>query len=134
MIYQFYRYVNTFFEKILIKLKQLSDKAKSCLLHRLCDCELCDDNISYSSLTSGKPATLVNTDNMPASSEAEPTTSQLTSPITADVPIVATAVCATVLTALTAAAFAQFFQFLIFSPPFNFCLILQGRQFYDLQL
>ena len=50
---------------------------------------------------------------MPASADADATAIQLTSPSTADVPMVATAVCAIVFTALTAAAFVQFFQFLM---------------------
>ena len=46
--------------------------------------------------------------NIPASKLALPTAIQLTSPITADVPIVATAVCATVFIALTPAHFSHF--------------------------
>ena len=47
---------------------------------------------------------LVSRDRIPASSDALPTMSQFTSPMTALVPMVATAVWATVLTARTAAA------------------------------
>ena len=56
---------------------------------------------------------------MPASSEALPTITQFTSPSTALVPMVATAVCATVLTARTAAALPHCFQFF-----FIFCSFL----------
>ena len=41
---------------------------------------------------SGRPATLVSRERIPASTEADATAIQLTSPSTADVPIVATAV------------------------------------------
>lgn len=60
---------------------------------------------------SGRPATLVSRDNSPAKAAAETTATQLTSPSTAAVPIVATAVCATVLTARTPAAYNQFIIF-----------------------
>ena len=57
--------------------------------------------------TSGSPATDVSSDRIPASSAALPTMIQLTSPMTADVPMVATAVCATVLIARMPEAFSQ---------------------------
>lgn len=62
--------------------------------------------------SSGKPATLVSTDKMPAKADAEHTANQLTSPITADVPTVAIAVCAIVFIARIDATFVQVFQFL----------------------
>nr|DAM06522.1 MAG TPA: hypothetical protein [Caudoviricetes sp.] len=68
----------------------------------------------YSVFSSGRPATLVSRLSTPASAEALATTAQLTSPSTALVPIVATAVCATVFTARIAAALSHFFQFLMF--------------------
>ena len=49
-------------------------------------------------------------DKNPARTEAEATAIQFTSPITSDVPIVATAVRATVLTARNSAAFSHFFK------------------------
>lgn len=52
---------------------------------------------------------LVKSDRMPASKDADATMPQFTSPIKADVPIVAIAVCATVLIALIPAAFNHFF-------------------------
>ena len=68
-----------------------------------------DSSLPYHSpsFSSGKPATDVKRDRMPASAAAETTATQLTSPITTEVPIMATAVCATVLTALIPAALAQ---------------------------
>lgn len=57
--------------------------------------------------TSGSPARLVNIDNTPASKAVETTVIQSTSDIIVDTPMVATAVCATVLTALTEAAFTH---------------------------
>lgn len=61
---------------------------------------------------------LVNIDRIPASIEADATIIQFTSPITADVPIVATAVCATVFKALTPAAFNHFVNFFLNYSPF----------------
>ncbi len=66
-----------------------------------------DDYSPFVVLSSGSPATLVSRDNTPASAAAEATIAQLTSPRTAAVPIVATAVCATVLIARIPAAFNQ---------------------------
>lgn len=71
----------------------------------------------FHSLTSGSPATLVSNDRSPAKSEAEITTRQSTADSTAEVPMVAIAVCATVFTARTAAALSHFAAFLfIFYP------------------
>ena len=64
-------------------------------------------------LSSGRPATLVSRDSTPASADAEATRGQLTSPMAAAVPMVATAVWATVLTARTPAAFTHFFASLM---------------------
>lgn len=64
-------------------------------------------------LTSGRPATLVSTERRPARSEAEITTFQSTADSIAEVPMVATAVWATVLTARTAAALSHFAHFVI---------------------
>jgi hypothetical protein len=50
---------------------------------------------------------------MPASTLADTTYTQLTLPTTTAVPIVAIAVCATVLTALTAAAFIHVLVFIV---------------------
>ena len=61
--------------------------------------------------TSGNPATLVNNDKTPANADADNTIIQLTSPITAAVPIVATAVCATVLMALIPALLIHSIQY-----------------------
>lgn len=68
--------------------------------------------------TSGRPATLVSRDKIPASADALATITQSTSPSTAAVLIVAAAVCATVLIARTAAARIQAlkFFFILFSP------------------
>ena len=77
---------------------------------------------TYYSLTSGNPATLVSSERIPASSEAEITTFQSTAERIADVPIVAAAVYAIVLTARTPAAFNHFSNFsfiLISSLKFN---------------
>nr|DAI40516.1 MAG TPA: hypothetical protein [Caudoviricetes sp.] len=74
----------------------------------------------YSVFSSGRPATLVSRLSTPASAEALATTAQLTSPSTALVPIVATAVCATVFTARIAAALIHFFQFLMMVFPSSF--------------
>src|SRR5690606_15243261 len=61
--------------------------------------------------TSGRSvATAVSTDRTPASSDAEAPTGQSTSVSTAAVPIVATAVCATVRTARTSAARQKAFE------------------------
>jgi hypothetical protein len=65
--------------------------------------------------TSGRPATLVSSDRIPASTEALATILQSTADRNAELPIVATAVCATVLIALTPAAFHHFV--LIAIPP-----------------
>ena len=65
--------------------------------------------------TSGNPAILVNKDKIPAKALELPTIIQFTSDIVADTPIVATAVCATVLMALIPAAFHHFL-FMIFNP------------------
>ena len=65
------------------------------------------DHLLYLVGTSGRPATDVARDMMPASTDADPTICQFTSPIAAAVPIVATNVCAIVLTALRAAALAH---------------------------
>ena len=63
---------------------------------------------------------LVSNDRTPESKEAETTIVQSTADITAAVPIVATAVCATVFIALTPAAFNQiFFLFVIKNHPFK---------------
>ena len=72
----------------------------------------------YSSLTSGRPATEVSRDRMPARADALATITQFTSPNTALVPMVATAVCATVFSALMPAAFSHClkFVFILFSP------------------
>jgi xanthine/uracil/vitamin C permease (AzgA family) len=59
------------------------------------------------------PATLVSRLRMPDSNAAEPTAIQFTSPMTAAVPMVATAVCATVLIARTAAAWIHVLPFFI---------------------
>nr|DAG08866.1 MAG TPA: hypothetical protein [Caudoviricetes sp.] len=74
---------------------------------------------SSSGHSSGIPAREVSRDSTPASREALPTMSQFTSDSTADVPMVATAVCATVFSARMPAALIQFFQhlFIVF-PPF----------------
>lgn len=53
----------------------------------------------------------VNTDSTPASTDAEATAIQSIPPNTVAVPIVATAVCATVFNALIPAAFSHFFVF-----------------------
>ena len=63
--------------------------------------------------SSGRPATLVSRLRIPARTLALATISQFTSPSATAVPMVATAVCATVLMARTPAALIQFFQFLI---------------------
>ena len=60
--------------------------------------------------SSGNPATLVSSDRIPASSAELPTMIQLTSPMTADVPMVAMAACATVLIAWTPAALIHSFR------------------------
>ena len=65
--------------------------------------------------TSGNPAILVSKDKIPAKALALPTMIQFTSDIVADTPIVATAVCATVLMALIPAAFHHFL-FMLFNP------------------
>ena len=78
----------------------------------------CDHHAHYilpyfyllSELHSGKPATLVSRDNIPASTEAEMTNFTFIWPSAVAVPIVANAVCAIVLTALLPAHFAHFFQ------------------------
>ena len=68
--------------------------------------------------TSGSPATEVSRERIPARTEAEATAIQFTSPMNADVPTVATAVCATVFTARTPAAFSHFLKlFFIKIPP-----------------
>jgi hypothetical protein len=74
---------------------------------------------SSSGHSSGIPAREVSSERTPASREALPTMSQFTSNSTADVPMVATAVCATVFSARMPAALIQFFQhlFIVF-PPF----------------
>nr|DAU37772.1 MAG TPA: hypothetical protein [Caudoviricetes sp.] len=74
---------------------------------------------SSSGHSSGIPAREVSRDSTPASREALPTIIQSTSDITAVVPMVATAVCATVFSARMPAALIQFFQhlFIVF-PPF----------------
>ena len=70
------------------------------------------------SLISGKPLTEIKRDNNPERSEAETTNFQSTADITAEVPIVATAVSATVLIALIPAAFNHLINFsFIISPP-----------------
>ena len=56
---------------------------------------------------------------MPASTDALSTIFQFTSPITADVPMVAAAVCATVLMARTPAALNHYFQSRIYFAPFK---------------
>ena len=80
---------------------------------------------SYSSLTSGRPAMLISKDRMPANADAEPTAIQFTSPSTAEVPIVAIAVCAIVLIARTPAALIQVLQFFIVLHPFIVQILLK---------
>lgn len=73
------------------------------------------------SLISGKPLTEIKRDNNPERSEAETTNFQSTAEITAEVPIVATAVSATVLIALIPAAFNHLINLsFIISPPKSF--------------
>jgi hypothetical protein len=82
-------------------------------------------SVSSGFYSSGKPATLVSIDKIPAKREADPTASQLTSPIATLVPMVAIAVCAIVLTARIPAATNQsmfkilFNLFNIIKSPFN---------------
>ena len=61
--------------------------------------------------SSGRPAMLVSRLRTPDSAAALPTIAQLTSPITAAVPTVATAVCATVFTARIPAALIHLLQY-----------------------
>ena len=68
-------------------------------------------------LHSGNPAILVNSDKIPANTEADTTSFVSTCPSAVAVPMVATAVCATVLIALIPAHFAQFFQSFILDLP-----------------
>ena len=68
---------------------------------------------AYSSGTSGMPATLVSRLKMPARTDEDSTSFQFTSPMAADVPMVATAVWATVLMARMPAALNQAFQSLM---------------------
>lgn len=80
---------------------------------------------------------LVKSDRIPAKSEAEPTKPQLTAPITAAVPMVAIAVCATVLTALTLAALNHCFVFaFMWNHLFwwNFCKVLISSSFSSIGL
>lgn len=60
------------------------------------------------SASSGKPATDVSMERIPATAAVDPTNIQFTSDIAMVVPMAATAVCAIVFTALTPAAFAHF--------------------------
>ena len=71
------------------------------------------------SFISGSPAVLVSSDTSPASSAAETTVFQSTPEKTAPVPIVATAVCATVLIALIPAALSHFKNFCTVFPLFD---------------
>ena len=70
---------------------------------------------------------LVKIDNTPDSAAAESTIRQSTDEMTADVPIVAIAVCATVLIALTAAALIHVFTLLLMFIHLDSFQILQGR-------
>ena len=65
--------------------------------------------------TSGNPLILVSKDKIPAKTLELPTITQFTSDIVADTPIVAAAVCATVLIARIPAAFHHFL-FMLFNP------------------
>ena len=71
------------------------------------------------SFISGSPAVLVSSETSPASSEAETVVFQSTPEKTAPVPIVATAVCATVLSALIPAALSHFKNFCTVFPPYS---------------
>ena len=79
-----------------------------------------EDDYSPSVLHSGNPAMLVNSDKIPANTEADTTSFTSTCPSAVAVPMVAIMVCATVFAALIAAHFIQFFQFFIlFHLPFQ---------------
>lgn len=67
-----------------------------------------EDDYSPSALHSGNPAMLVNNDKIPDRIDAETTSFASTCPSAVAVPIVATAVCATVLIALIPAFFIHF--------------------------
>lgn len=77
--------------------------------------KLAKNAVFYCYSASGRPATDISKDSIPASSDDEKTTAQFTLEITAEVPIVAIAVCATVLNALVEAALNHFT--VISSPP-----------------
>lgn len=71
--------------------------------------------------SSGIPARDVSSESTPASSDVLPTISQLISEITADVPIAARAVCATVLSARMPAFRSQSFQQRFMDYPLSAC-------------
>jgi hypothetical protein len=81
-------------------------------------------------LTSGKPATDVKMDNTPANTDADATITQSTPPNTLAVPIVATAVCATVLIARIPAHFNHFFVLsLMLSSSLSFFAYKKGSHY-----
>lgn len=76
-------------------------------------------------LISGRPLTDIKSDKIPERSDAEITNFQSTAEITAEVPIVAIAVSATVFMALIPAAFDHFINFsFTISPPKSFSKFL----------